>query len=194
MAITMAVNERYDAAYLVSGATPVKGFDIEYVDYAGVEGKTVADIFVDQFHNLTYDLIDWPITNYLMGKPARDMGKPVIVRAIPSHLPYVVQPAAGADGEPGQGHSWPTGPTRWTACSPTIGRRWKASQDRRDRRFRAGRSIRPPGCEASSNTTTALICEGKRSTTMRTSPTQCPASREHSRVRTGTGSRRPRAS
>ncbi len=89
MAITMAVNERYDAAYLVSGATPVKGFDIEFVDYAGVEGKTVADIFVDQFHNLTYDLIDWPFTNYLI---ARDMGKPVI--AIPS-FPTLFNPLLG---------------------------------------------------------------------------------------------------
>jgi 4,5-dihydroxyphthalate decarboxylase len=89
MAITMAVSERYDAAYLVNGSVPVKGFDIQYVDYAGVEGKTVADIFSDQFNNLTYDLIDWPFTNYLI---AKDMGKPVI--AIPA-FPTLFNPLRG---------------------------------------------------------------------------------------------------
>jgi 4,5-dihydroxyphthalate decarboxylase len=69
--LTMYTGDRYASGYLVSGAVPVKGFDVEFVPQ-GPGG--VASIFVDMVQKQSYDIVDLPLSNYII---ARDLGRPL---------------------------------------------------------------------------------------------------------------------
>lgn len=70
MAITIMTNNRYASAQLVNGQVKVKGFDVRFE----TPTPTVAAVFNDFIHNLSFDAVDLPLANYII---ARDLGKPV---------------------------------------------------------------------------------------------------------------------
>src|SRR5215212_6509646 len=70
MTITIMTSNRYASAQLVSGAVPVKGFDVAIE----TPQPTVATVFNAFLTNLSYDAVDLPLANYII---ARDLGKPI---------------------------------------------------------------------------------------------------------------------
>src|SRR5437763_4087246 len=83
--VKVTTNIRYASSVLASGAVPVKGFDVEFVQ---PEPNTTV-VFNDFIHKLTCDAIDLPLSNYII---ARDLGKPVT--AIPA-FPTMYFPILG---------------------------------------------------------------------------------------------------
>src|SRR5215207_5148268 len=80
MTITIMTSNRYASAQLVSGAVPVKGFDVAIE----TPQPTVATVFNAFLTNLNYDAVDLPLSNYII---ARDLGKPVTaVPAFPTRF------------------------------------------------------------------------------------------------------------
>ena len=69
--LTMYTGDRYASSYLISGKIKVEGFDIEFVK-PGAGG--VAAIFNDMLARQTYDIVDLPLSNYII---ARDLGMPL---------------------------------------------------------------------------------------------------------------------
>jgi 4,5-dihydroxyphthalate decarboxylase len=73
--ITLVTNNRYAMAHLFSGRVPIKGFDVEIIPDRNRERD-------EGLHHLTYDLVEMPISNYLI---ARDLGVPMTaIAAFPS--------------------------------------------------------------------------------------------------------------
>ncbi len=70
MAFTIMTNSRYASAQLVNGQVKVRGFDVAFRS----PEPSVASIFNDYIHNLSYDAVDLPLANYII---ARDLGKPI---------------------------------------------------------------------------------------------------------------------
>ncbi len=70
MAFTVMTNNRYASAQLASGNVKVQGFDVSFKN----PEPSVAAIFNDYIHNLSYDAVDLPLANYII---ARDLGKPI---------------------------------------------------------------------------------------------------------------------
>lgn len=80
MAITIMTSNRYASAQLVSGQVKVQGFDVRFE----TPTPTVAAVFNEFIHNLSFDAVDLPLANYII---ARDLGKPVTaVPAFPTRF------------------------------------------------------------------------------------------------------------
>lgn len=63
------INNRFAASYLASGEVAVEGFEFELVP-----APNISALFNEQLQKLSYDIVDLPVSNYLI---ARDLGKPV---------------------------------------------------------------------------------------------------------------------
>ena len=85
MTIKVVTNPRYASGYLASGKVRVKGFDVEFV----APEPNPAAAFNEMMHKLAYDVVDLPLSNYLV---ARDLGKPLT--AIPA-FPTMFFPLLG---------------------------------------------------------------------------------------------------
>ena len=73
--ITMVTNNRYAMAHLFSGRVPIEGFEVQLIPDRNRERD-------EGLHHLTYDLVEMPISNYLI---ARDLGVPLTaIAAFPS--------------------------------------------------------------------------------------------------------------
>ena len=69
--LKMAVGDRLETKFLLSGRVPIDGFDIEMVN----PGPAPAPIFPDMVTSLPYDVGELTIANFVI---ARDQGVPII--------------------------------------------------------------------------------------------------------------------